>query len=282
MDEKYALHHDGTWMYYLGGNPDVGYLGKDIVPAADGRPMTRLQQRDWWATDHEAATITITQPQSPTTTGFVLRNPADETQRFPARLTLDEYNRHSASVDVLDDLYKSVVEDRPDEVTTLHGPWLRLDGTPPPDDGRTWVASLPNALRNRPEYQHLFPGYLSGLRAHIGDLAKKHPRVAHAFVHEQGKVDVHLDIPFDQPLTEYRPARNLDGSVSKSRRGKTVTRTVRRTITLSVPDRVRGENRAAAVAEWDRLTAQYQAELDAVDVVACSACEGHGYIPTAT
>ncbi|MFE9099796.1 hypothetical protein [Actinomadura geliboluensis] len=283
MNERFVLHDNGVWMYYLGGDIPTVFGGAQIVPDADGQPMTALQQHGWWATDHEAAVITIRRPVPPKTIGYRLDDPAAASVKYPLDLSVEEWQHRAADdEDRLWDLYHTVSEPQPDEIVTVDGPWLPLDGTPPPpDDDRHWVANLPHALRTRDEYRHLFPGYMPGFRDHIKRLAERHRYRQHVFTSHQGRqgLTVILQVPFDQPVTEYRPARNRDGSVSKSRNGSTVTVYARRELLLDPPDRVPGENRADAAARWDELTAVYQDLLDSASVAACSHCRGHGYVP---
>ncbi|TDD31679.1 hypothetical protein E1287_25805 [Actinomadura sp. KC06] len=281
MNERFVLCDGGLWMYYLGARGKLSWRGEPIVPDADGQPMSRLSAPGWWATNHEATTITVRKPVPAKTIGYRLTDPMTASERFPNTLTLAEWESRSPN-DVEWELYTAVTEPQPDEVITIDGPWLRLDGTPPPtDDDRTWVPRLPDALRNRPEYYHLFPGELVGFRDHIKQLAQAHRYKQFVFLDHKGKpgVYVSLQVPFDQPITEYRPALNRDGSGSRPRKGKTVTVTARRELVLDVPHRIAGANRAEAAARWDELTAHYQALLDEASVAACSHCRGHGYVP---
>ncbi|NEA22641.1 hypothetical protein [Actinomadura bangladeshensis] len=285
MNDRFVLHDDGVWMYHLGADIPTVYGGGLPVPEADGQPMIGLQAPGWWATDHEAATITVRRSVPPATTGYRLRDDSAASTKFPAALTPDEWENHDADRDLLWDLYTTVTEPQPDVVIAIDGPWLRLDGTPPPDDdSRTWVPRLPDALRNRPEYHHLFPGHMPGFRDHIKRLAERHRHVEHVFTDYQGRrgLTVILKVPFDQPVTEYRPARNNNGSVSRSRKGRTVTVYARRELLLDVHDRtvIQGDARAEAAARWDEQTAHYTALLDEASVAACSHCKGHGYVPS--
>lgn len=284
MNDRFVLHDDGVWMYYLGDDFRPSYGHEALTPDADGQPMTALSAPGWWATDHETAAITVRKPVPAKTTGYRLRDTSASSERFPTELTVEQWDGRDEDEDLLWSLYTAVTEPQPDEVITIGGPWLRLDGTPPPDDGRTWVPRLPDALRTRPEYHHLFPGYLTGFRDHIKRLAERHRHVEHVFTDYQGRrgLTVILKVPFDQPVTEYRPARNNNGSVSRSRKGRTVTVYARRELLLDVHDRtvIPGNARAAAAARWDEQTAHYTALLDEASVAACSHCKGHGYIPS--
>ncbi|MCP9964093.1 hypothetical protein LUX57_01845 [Actinomadura madurae] len=214
MNDRFVLYDDGVWMYYLGADIANTYRQTPIVPDADGQPMTALQAPGWWATDHEATTITARKPVPSKTIGYRLRDPSAASERFPAALTAAEWSNREDDENLLWDLYTAVTEPQPDEVITIEGPWLRLDGTPPPeDDGRTWVPRLPDALRNRPEYHHLFPGYMPGFREHIKRLAERHHYKQFVFLDHRGQrgISVTLQVPFDQPITEYRPPATTTG-----------------------------------------------------------------------
>lgn len=286
MNERYVLHHDGTWFYYL--TPPRAPFGEVNSGEfrADGEPMI-LTRDNWWATDHEAKVITYHARLRPLTTGYRLKDASAESEMFPAELTSQEYHdRSGEDDDVMWRLYDPVTQEREPETTEIEGPWLRLDGEPPPSDGHRWTASLPSVLANHPEYLHLFPGYIIGFREHMKKVLQKLPRVRYVLDLKHGTqvygLEVHLEIPFDQPLTEYRPALNLDGSVSRSRKGRTVAKTATRKLSLGIPYRIDGPDRATAVAEWDRREAEAIAAVEAASVAACSACGGHGYVPTGT
>lgn len=286
MNERYALHHGGTWFYYLGGDA----LGCEAL--ADGTPMTSLGQdhrAGWWAADHEAAAITLRKPRRPLTLSYRLRDRSALSQRYPAELSLEDWELRTSGEDGADraalyHLYESVTEDQDPEVTEAKGPWLRLDGEPPPDDGHSWTATLPSALGNRREYLHLFPGYMPGFRGHMTEAIKALPLVRYVLDATRGNqvygLRVTLEVPFDKPVTDYQPARNLDGTVSRSRKGRTVQVMATRKLELAVPYRIDGTDRASAAAEWDRRKAGLLAAIEAASVTACSACEGRGYVET--
>lgn len=282
MNERYALHHEGTWFYYLSGDA----LSAEVL--ADGVPMTGLgntHRAGWWAADHEATVITLRKPRHPLTLSYRLRDPSTESERFPATLSTQDYqDRSGDDDDVFWRLYEPVTQEQEPEVTAVEGPWLRLDGEPPADDGRSWKANLPYALANRREYLHLFPGYMPGFREHMQEIIKALPHVRHVFEAKRGTLvyglEVTLEVPFDQPVTEYRPARNRDGSPSRSRAGRTVPKMATRKLDLPVPYRIDGPDRATAAAEWDRREADLLAVIEGASVAACAACGGCGYVPT--
>lgn len=276
IDQRFVLVDDDLWMYYLGD------IRGQSTPLADNKPMTKLRD-GWWAADREAAQITISTKLYPTIIGYKLTDPAAESPMFPAALTPDEYEARSEGEGFLSNLYDRVTEDRPDQIVPVNGPWIGLTAPlPPAGDERVWVPQLGPALRNRPEFHHLLPGYLDGFKEHVKRLAEAHPYREYVFLDYQKRqgVTVILQVPFDQPVTKFLPALNQNGSRSKTRPGTTIQLKARRELLLAVPDRIPGATRAEATAEWDRQTAHYQQILDDAQVGACSACRGHGYVPT--
>jgi len=282
VNERYVLHHDGMWFYYLG----AAGLGAQVL--ADGAAMTELgrdHRAGWWAADHEAATVTISTPRHPLTIGYRLKDASTASERFPAELAVEDYEaRRPQDGDVIFHLYERITQEQEPIITGDPGPWLRLEGQPRPDDGRSWMASLPYQLHNRGEYLHLFPGYMPGFRDHMQQVLKTQPRVRYVFeakrLTQVYGLEVTLQVPFDQPVTEYRPALNRDGSTSRSRNGRTVPVMASRKVTLTVPYRIDGETRAQAAAEWNRREAELLATIASASVAACSACGGHGYVHT--
>jgi hypothetical protein len=281
MTGRYALHHDGTWFYFLGTSP-----WRDAVPLADGEPMAPCETPGWWSTAREGAEITIARPGAGTITGYRLHDPATASERYPLELAAGEYERRRSDDedDLLPQLYGAVREPGEPVTEPVVGPWLRLDGEPPPRDGRAWVASLPFELRRRAEYLHLFPGYMPGFRDAMEQVVKGLPGVRFALParhfpnHPPHGLEVTIEVPFDQPQGEYRPARNQDGSVSRSRKGRTVPVLATRRLALTVPYRIDAANRAEAAAEWDRMEAEIRQAVAEASVAACSACMGRGWV----
>ncbi|HET9893752.1 MAG TPA: hypothetical protein VFQ44_02350 [Streptosporangiaceae bacterium] len=279
-DTKYVLHHDGTWFYYLGRQYDF----KFSRPHADGETMTQVWETGWFSTDHEAEVISMVSQALGDVTGYTLDDPDRESVRYPRTLTPDEY---SSRFDYDDDdrmLYSAVRRAGTVIGRVVEGPWLRLDGEPPPDDGHSWVAELPYELQYRHEYRHLFPGYMPGFRDAMGQMIKSLPHVRYCFpakrLEQQYGFEVTLEIPFDKPQSEYRPALNRDGSESRSRRGRMVPVKVTRRLEFTVPYVIKAANRAAAAAEWDRRETEIREAIAGASVAACSACMGHGYVIT--
>lgn len=169
----------------------------------------------------------------------------------------------------LDELYEAVyVAGEPTEIM-VRPPVLQLVGAPPPDDGRTWQASLPSELSRWPQYWHLFPGHMPGFREHMVELLKNLPFVEYAF--DKAAVEVHLSLPFDRPVMRTLPRerpRSLPGRVQVK---------ARHTLALKIPRQIPGDTRAEAAARWDQLERDLLNQVGAVSVRACSACEGTGW-----
>ena len=204
--------------------------------------------------------------------------------KYPLELSDEDYDQRRN----LDDdervfaLYSAVREPGKPAATEIEGPWLRLDGEPPPRDGRSWVASLPSELFQRREYLHLFPGYMPGFRDAMQQVIKSLPGVRFCLDSRTsgGSLEVTIEVPFDKPQSEFRPRRNLDGSVSRSRKGRTVPVMATRCLVIHVPYRIDAANRAAALAEWERREAEIRQAVADASIAACSACMGHGYVIT--
>lgn len=263
--DRYALHHDGTWFYYLGDQYEP------VTVAADGEPMTATERRGWFASTREAATVTITRPGFPVVTGYRLTDPDTASIRFPMTLTAAEYSSLRDGDDEGDPvtgLYDRVTVPGEPRVEQFGGPWLRLDGEPPTADGRTWTAKLPFDLAYRSEYLHLFPGYMSGFRDAMCAAVKAMPRVQFCFDKDSG-LDVTVTVPFSPPRTR---------AAGRGRRKVSVPEMATRHLHFTVPYRIDGPDRAAAAAEWDRLAAELAAEVEAATVTACGHCDGHGYV----
>ncbi|WP_433357838.1 hypothetical protein ACQP25_44535 (plasmid) [Microtetraspora malaysiensis] len=277
INSRYVLVHDGLWMYHLGQEfaeafARVVYSRREQITAhADGQPMTRLNAPGWWAADHEATEITITIPLSPRTIGYTLDDPAAESTRFPASLTPEQYNAlNEDDDDILSRMYSPVREDVAPETVTVTGPWTPLEASTPAADGHPWHAALPSALTQRPEYLHLFPGELRGLRAHLEKLIEAMPDVRFCF-NKEGRLDVTVEVPLHLPEHFWvKPSRGR-----KYQRQVTVTRR----LSLPVPDRVPGPDRASAVRAWDEQVTHWTGVVAAASAKACNTCRGTGHVP---
>jgi hypothetical protein len=282
----YALHHpDGRWLYHLPA-PDAfgkpGFTSRAEVTGvyADGQPMEKLHG-DWWATDLEATRLIATAQPRPKTVGYRLTDPSAESARFPATLTVEEWaERGDREGDTLWGLYTNVHEDLPALEHVYDGPVMVLEGREPPSpDERQWIAQLPHALTERPEYRHLFPGRIPGLRTHLAEVVKTMPRVRHCFDNYQGYAGLHvvLSVPFDQPQTRWKA--DISRRTSKPlKTGRTVPVLVDRRLELPVPADVFADNYEAALTQWAVQVAFWTQLVESATVAACSACGGTGHV----
>lgn len=274
----YALRHpDGRWLYHL-PKPDTFPNIRDIGLAADGQPMTQLNG-DWWATDHEATRLTISGQPSPKTTGYRLADPNAESVRYPATLTVDEWNERREHDENMWQLYTNVTEDQPRLEHVFKGPVVVLEGREPPTpDEPQWVAQLPHALTERPEYKHLFPGHIPGLDDHLMAVFKGMPYVDFVGINFQNRPGVHvsLKLPFDEPRTAWRSNTGRRGQPLKS--GYHVQVTVNRRLTLPIPSRVPGDTYEQALASWQQQIEYWTGAVKEASVAACSHCNGNGFV----
>ena len=276
VNQRYVLHHDGTWMYYVArvGDRPVQATWRGVALFADGQPMTSLRD-GWWATDHEAGEITAEIDRADEITGYRLADPDAESARYPAALTVEEFRAQADhDPDLLHSLYEAAREPREPLREVIDGPWLALEGEPPGDDPRDWRADLAHELTQRPEFRHLFPGYLTGFREHMKEALQR--RARYVFDRPGGQLEVIVHLPYEPPVTRQVPEIGRNGRELKRKR--TVREEASRTLLLHIPDRVPGVNRAAAEAEWDRLEAEFLTAVDSLKVVACGHCRGTGVV----
>lgn len=277
----YALKHpDGRWLYHLPKPDTFGRWANVTGTFADGRPMEPLHG-DWWATDHEASHLTATAQPAAKTVGYRLTDPAAESVRYPATLTVDVWNERRDREENLWELYTSVHEEQPALEHVFDGPVMVLEGREPPTpDEPQWIAELPQAVAGRPEYRHLFPGRIPGLRKHLHDVIEKMPRVRYCFDKYEGYTGLHvvIHVPYDQPQTRWRAdTSRRTGKPLKT--GRNVPVTVERRLRLPVPADVHAANYAQALAGWGEQVAFWIGQVDAASVAACSACKGTGHVP---
>jgi hypothetical protein len=289
---RYVIHHDGQFLYYLDradfGNRD-GMIEK-LDLRADDTPMTRLQAtnyRDgWFAADHRATQILVQDPPKQIPTGYTLTDPAMESAKYPATLTVEQWRA------MVDDenrwQYRAEYREEPAEwvvLATDTGDWLLIEGTPPPkadENTPTWVPDLMPGLMERREFHHLMPGRIPGLRAHVYKRLERLVGMFRVHCDPSGKASgiyVRLQVPFERPVTHWEANTGRSGSKLKS--GKTVQTTVTREMRLPVPHDVPGANYAEALAAWDEAVEYW---LDVVKTSAtgaakaCNHCAGHGFV----
>lgn len=288
---SYALRHpDGRWLYHLPASTDydvTGVLAEHPGTPPGGRAMTRISERSpWWATDAEATRIILVKRQRALITGYAINDADAASVRYPAELTAEDWDTRrnqatEAERERLWSLYTSVTVPQDAIEQYIDGPFPVLEGAEPPAaGGPAWTVNLLDSITQRPEYQHLFPGYLTGLRKHVVALIKRMPRVQHCFDGFQDSTAVYVDLNlrYEKPETLWVPNTGRNGKRLKS--GQRVERTVSRTLHLPVSDIVAGPNHAAALAEWDRQVSFWTQTVTDATVTACNHCQGTGHVPS--
>ncbi|MFF9204351.1 hypothetical protein ACF1AE_21530 [Streptomyces sp. NPDC014986] len=280
---RYALHlPDGRWAYYL-PRPERA-VGTRIAVYADGDPANQLEPvadtaDNWFAGDRHAKQITALYRPRPRTVRYELNDMTALSTRYPQTLSVEDWNERTSANEEYWGLYDAVTEDLDPVEHVYEGPFMPLEGrVPPGPDELQWKADLPEELSQRPEYRHLFPGHIPGLREHLQPLIKAMPRVQYCFVDYQGKPGLHVTVkvPFDQPRTEFRANLGRGGKPLKS--GRTVQVMVERSLDLPVPAAVYGPNYDMAVDDWHEQVAFWLDQVKEATVAACSACDGKGYV----
>ncbi|MER5302213.1 hypothetical protein ABT039_22520 [Streptomyces lasiicapitis] len=282
---RYALQlPDGRrWAYYL---PDPERPpGTRTGLFADGDPLHRLEpladpKGFWYVGDRHAERITATYQPQPKTVGYRLADQSALSERYPATLTVGQWDeRAGAGHEEYWELYERVTEDQPEVQHVYEGPFRPLEGRQPPSlDEPQWRADLPHELTQRPEYRHLFPGHIPGLKQHLAELIKEMPRVHCCFVDYHGISGIHvvIRVPFDEHRTRFVPNVGRNNRPLKS--GRTVPVLVDRRLDLPVPEAMPGDTYAAALVEWEHQVTFWLRQVEDAAVDACSACEGKGYI----
>ena len=214
------------------------------------------------------------------TIGYRLSDPAAESVRYPATLTVDEWRERREYDQNMWQFYTNVAEEQPSLEHVYDGPVMVLEGREPPaTDEPQWVAQLPHVLANRPEYLHLFPGHIPGLVSHLMDVFKAMPMVQYVFLNFQNKPGVYVDlrVPYDEPRTEWRANTGRNGKTLKS--GRNVQVFVSRSVTLPITDRVAADTYEEALTLWEQQVAHWTRVVEEASVAACSHCDGKGYVP---
>lgn len=281
----YALKHpDGRWLYHLPTPDTLKTPGNQLRLTeltgvfADGQPMEKLHA-GWWATGREATRLTATARPGAKTVGYRLSDPTAESVRYPATLTVDEWKERREHDESMWQLYTNVAEDQPALEHVYDGPVVVLEGREPPTpDEPQWVAKLPHALTERPEYKHLFPGHIPGLDDHLMTLFKDMPYVDFVSSNFQSRPGVHvsLKVPYDEPRTGWRANTGRNGKPLKS--GYHVQITVNRRITLPIPSRVPADTYEEALTSWHEQVEYWTGVVKEASVAACSHCDGKGFV----
>ncbi|MFF4337546.1 hypothetical protein [[Kitasatospora] papulosa] len=280
---RYVLQHpDGLrWLYHLVKPSEFGATPRTGV-FADDEPMTPLgdPRGQWWVAGHRAKQITAVYQPYPKPIGYRLRDTSVHSDRYPNELAVEQWNDRAEEDDTFYRFYEAVTEDQPEVRYEYPGPFLVLEaGEPPAPDAPLWVAELPTALTQRPEYQHCFPGYIPGLSAHMADVIKKMRHVQYCFNGRDDKpagLYVTIRVPFQEPVSRWRPKYGARGQELKSK--EEVENLVTREMHLPVPDRVYGPNYQVALEDWTGQVEFWTQVARDASVKACNACQGTGHV----
>ncbi|MFI8932598.1 hypothetical protein ACIG3E_33660 [Streptomyces sp. NPDC053474] len=282
--QHYAVRHpDGRWLYYLPMAPQFRHCTRTAV-LADDKPMQPLNEgRDnWWVTDRQATRLTAVYRPRPKTVGYRLTDPSARSERFPEHLSPEEMRQARLSggrLDAYDELYEALHEEQEDQEHTYEGRTVVLTGGEPPVDGLPWVANLPDSLVQHPEYRHCFPGYIPGLRSHLTSLIKPMSHVTSCLNGRSEKPEglhVTISVPFDKPVSRWRPNLGSRGQALKSGRDVPVLAT--HEMYLPVSDRVSGPDYHTALTEWHAQVAFWTDLVRSASVRACNTCQGTGHV----
>lgn len=265
MAERFVLHHEGRWFYRF------GQLYSDQTPYADGQRMQEAHEAGWYWTDHEADTIEIEKPGRRETVGYTLREGIPSSDVYPDELTPADYQERFDPDDNLDRaaaLYEPVTQAQPPYREPVEGPWLRLDGEPPPKDGRTWVAPLPYALAYPGPYRHLFPGHLEGFWKALSGRVEETPGVM--VYTSSGQFTVFIKTSWEPPKTR---------TTKRGRRKVEEPATHTRRLELRPPTVIKGPDRATAARIWDEQIEEWAYKIrEAAAQKPCSHCDARGFL----
>lgn len=238
-----------SWYYWIGGSQS----GKAL---ADGVEMEKVRGR-WYRSPVEATLLEWKVTRS-RTTGFALREGIAPSEQYPATITSDDWDSDDETRSAL---YERQVEQWTERIE-IDAPQLSLNGAPVPDDGLVWTAEMPYELKYHPEFQHLFPGRLSGFDEALRDRLNEKAGLR---AYTNGPLKCFAQIPDPRPPKSRRKADRRSAM------------TIEVQFSRRIPTRVAGNTRAEAVGDWDRLLASFIAEVDAVGAVVCESCGGAGY-----
>lgn len=286
--QRFVIRHEDAFLYVV-PTEAVGARYRDrsqVVVYADDEPMRQLPSSStqwlWLAADHRAEQVWVRRAADKVVDGYRLDDETRVSARYPLTMSPADYERHVREYRFSDDeryFYSEISHERQRERELFAddaGNWPVLDGFAPEyrKDGPPWVPSVPAALLQRPEYHHLFPGSLHGLRQHLTERIRELPAVRYAFNEKAAGISVVLALAFTKPDTVF----GSDASVrTVSRREK-----VERRLHLNVPNSVAGSDYRDALAAWDIEVERWLAAVRSVTVDVCVHCDGEGYLHSAT
>lgn len=285
---------DDTTTYYLLPEYPFGAGYSRHTPdwsTADGSPLTPAhsgsnRRGGWHQAPGPVQDITATQPGPSTKTGYRLRDPDTESAKFPATLPVGGLDALGIDDDTATALYDTVWQDGAPVTVTFPAADMVVvgDAEPAPQDGLRWVVSLRDELKRHPAIYHLFPGHLTGFRQAVVDAANELPVVGSRYLDgarisssHPSRVEVSTVVPYEPHTTRF--VHDTGRSGQKLRRGRNVAETKRLEISLNVPDRIEGRNRAEARDRWDAELAAILATItEALSPAPCWHCQGTGVV----
>lgn len=269
-DQILVLHHEDTWFYFLPSSYSTITWIAEAADKAEALAVTKKAR--WYTGTFLAERLKQRRPGGHTTVGFKLKDETAASVRFPLVLTVAEWEERTDDDDddtsLEDSLYSRITEPQPDQDTVFEGPWLVTDGSPAPQDGRSWSARLPYELQHHSELLHLFPGTLGGFREALVARLNNIPMVT-AYNHTEFSVSA--SVPYAPPTFSWTGK----GRAKRQRENSLLRREV-----WYPPREIAGVNRAAAAVLWDQTMEQYvKAATDMATVRPCSTCHETGIGP---
>lgn len=272
MSDGLAVHitdPEDVWLYLI--EPPYGAMN-DAVPAADGRPLTSLARRHWWAGPDGVTSVTLEARPLSRTTGYRLPDGV-VLPGYPTEMTVAEWADLDDDEDVTLRLYEPVrVQEEADPITVpltvVEVPRLDLD-----DYTLTWKARLPWAVTQIGGLAEAFPGEFEGVRALVKERLDQLPGAAHVFL-RTGSGNNYASISVPLAPSQHKPSTGRRGT--NGYRAAVTSKAVK--VPLGwVPDKVPGRNAGEA---WDAVQAIV---ADAVERctfhgVICPSCSGDGMI----
>lgn len=239
--------------------------------------------------DHQVQAVTWQGRGTTKITGWTLKDPTAQSERFPLHVTPGEWtSRCTNGPDDADcscmwcgskwSVYESQREDVPGETYTVdfskavHLPGAGIDQHP----GYTWHGGYGSRELFGP-FDHTRPGVLMNVRALLKAAIEQLPNVSK--VYDLTDFSVYVDMPWDEPWTEHRPRTNSSGKKLKGTREVTVAKIEKR-YEISVPPSIHANSKAEAVAKFEALRDEWLDYFRSAQVKACSSCKGYGYITT--
>lgn len=281
---RWCVHEDTPagprWYYPLGDIPTRADIITTLVSDQPGR-VTVDTDRKLIAADHKLTTVTWTGRPTSRTLGYELNDPATASERYPASVTPQQF---AALAEVDEELtwrlYHRITEDRPGEQHTAdftHHQVLTGGGLDQHTDHR-WFNGAGHELFA--PFGHLRPGQLHGVWDYIAHALRPLPHVKNVYTNGT-EISVYLSLPWDEPQTWWRDRYGVSGKKLRGQE-KAVSTHVDKRLELRPPRVIFAENKAAAVAELDRIVAELVGQVRGMNVVACSSCKGNGYITDST